>query len=160
MANEQTTNGATCYRIYIDGSWWYFDTYGEALTAAESNNITADKIQRLGNVNAAMRLLADIAYSETMGTFLAANSIHANNLFFNSMREARALLVDHYAKGQPVISVRCACCGSETKGRQWHNRDAGYGVCLQCITVLSETEKPETLRDWYGIAGVHYRVIA
>lgn len=110
--------------------------------------------------NEAMRLLADIAYSETMGAFLAANSIHANNLFFKSMREARALLVEHYARGQSVISLRCACCGIETKGRQWHNRDTGYGVCLDCITGMAGIETPETLREWYGIAGVHYRVTA
>lgn len=108
----------------------------------------------------AMRLLANISFSETMGAFIAKDSIHANNLFFNSMREARTLLANHYAPNQPIISLTCACCGTEAKGRQWHNRDNGYGVCLDCVTNLSQTEKPETLQDWYGIAGVHYRVTA
>lgn len=26
----------------------------------------------------------------------------------------------------------CACCGGYTKGRQWWNQDAGFGLCPKC----------------------------
>ena len=29
--------------------------------------------------------------------------------------------------------LTCACCGERARGRQWWNRDTGYGVCSRCF---------------------------
>jgi hypothetical protein len=36
----------------------------------------------------------------------------------------------------PARWLLCSCCGAETRGRQWHNRDTGYGLCVSCIQAL------------------------
>lgn len=56
------------------------------------------------------------------------------------------------------ISLECCCCGNRTIGRQWYNRDTGYGVCEPCATKIALTETPEYMRSTYGIYGVHYGV--
>jgi hypothetical protein len=58
----------------------------------------------------------------------------------------------------PIRHLTCACCGAETKGRQWHNRDKGYGVCSDCIETMKRRETPEHLLECYGYEGVHYNV--
>ena len=57
----------------------------------------------------------------------------------------------------PMTGKTCACCGQHTKGRQWHNRDTGYGICPACIKWqrgrhVSEAE----IRDLYGIEGINF----
>ena len=32
----------------------------------------------------------------------------------------------------PIRWLRCACCGESVRGRQWSNRDTGYGGCERC----------------------------
>lgn len=64
--------------------------------------------------------------------------------------------VDHGAA--PVIRLRCCCCGETTRGRQWWNRDTGWGLCSKCIDYCARGETPETMKDLYGVRGVHYDV--
>jgi hypothetical protein len=54
----------------------------------------------------------------------------------------------------------CACCGSETIGRQWWNRDTGYGLCTDCIDFVANSKgmMPEEMERSYGKRGVHYDV--
>lgn len=52
----------------------------------------------------------------------------------------------------------CCCCGAATRGRQWWNRDTGFGICDRCATEQAEHEEPERMRSLYGEAGVHYRL--
>ena len=58
---------------------------------------------------------------------------------------------------EPLISLTCCCCGSDTKGRQWWNRDTGYGLCNDCIEYCSVQDVPvgETARS-YGVRGMHW----
>jgi len=49
----------------------------------------------------------------------------------------------------------CCCCGKYTKGKQWWNRDKGYGLCLSCYKWISTRETPEYMKDCYGVKGVH-----
>jgi hypothetical protein len=58
----------------------------------------------------------------------------------------------------PIKRLRCACCGEDTFGRQWHNRDTGYGLCWACADSIAKKEKPEYMKQCYGIEGVHYKV--
>ena len=52
----------------------------------------------------------------------------------------------------------CSCCGGDAgKFEQWHNRDAGYGVCRKCADwILGLGETPEQFHRCYGVAGIHY----
>lgn len=54
--------------------------------------------------------------------------------------------------------LKCSCCGSPTTGRQWWNRDAGYGLCKRCIEFCSKGETPESMRECYGERGIHYDI--
>lgn len=59
--------------------------------------------------------------------------------------------------GATVRQLSCCCCGEYTRGRQWHNRDTGYGVCMPCITWMTGrgTSTDELLNN-YGAEGIHY----
>ena len=57
---------------------------------------------------------------------------------------------------KPIQTLTCCCCGEYTKGRQWFNRDKGYGLCPECAIWLSDKETPEEMRKCYGIKGEHY----
>jgi len=68
---------------------------------------------------------------------------------------------------KPVRSLECCCCGGLTRGRQWWNRDTGYGICSKCIQWLRTSRKSdrddpreseEQIRDYYGIEGIHFNV--
>lgn len=61
---------------------------------------------------------------------------------------------------RPVRSLTCCCCGSTTLGRQWHNRDTGFGLCPDCISVCSRNTEPADFERNYGVRGVHFDVEA
>ena len=60
----------------------------------------------------------------------------------------------------------CCHCGGGCVGRQWWNRDTGYGVCRSCVARVAtkpdlhdpgQTEYDTAeLRSMWGVAGVHY----
>ncbi len=59
----------------------------------------------------------------------------------------------------PVTYLECCCCGGGTRGRQWWNRDDGYGMCVACIAyVRGRGMSEEEIRDLYGIDGIHWGV--
>lgn len=58
-----------------------------------------------------------------------------------------------------VVSLTCACCFGDCRGRQWYNRDTGYGVCWRCIVwQRSRGIGEKEIKDCYGIEGVHFNV--
>lgn len=60
---------------------------------------------------------------------------------------------------KPVRRMLCAVCGAATRGRQWHNRDTGYGLCERCPAWLAgRGVSADEMRDRYGARGVHYCV--
>ncbi len=62
-------------------------------------------------------------------------------------------------RAKPIRELGCCCCGNSTKGRQWWNRDTGYGICPSCIEyVRKHGETDAEIRENYGIAGIHYGV--
>lgn len=61
-------------------------------------------------------------------------------------------------KEKPIISLVCCCCGELTRGRQWWNRDKGYGLCAKCAEWIANKEDEETMKSFYGEKGVHYCV--
>jgi hypothetical protein len=63
---------------------------------------------------------------------------------------------------QPVARPRrteCCCCGGDA-GRwlQWHNRDEGYGICLDCVTWFRQEKRytDADIQAYYGTEGVHW----
>ncbi len=80
-----------------------------------------------------------------------------------------------YAERQAAVPVRwlsCACCGESVRGRQWWNRDTGYGVCKRCADWNTErygegshADSPDPLGEHghttlalYGVRGYHFAV--
>lgn len=62
-----------------------------------------------------------------------------------------------------VMAIRrlvCACCGESTKGRQWHDRDAGYGVCASCFSETAGKQGLEEAERLYGKTGIHHSLEA
>lgn len=59
-----------------------------------------------------------------------------------------------------VQSLTCCCCGEETQGRQWWNRDSGYGLCLSCANEIEQKYGREYVIDMAGEKGWHYGVEA
>ncbi len=59
----------------------------------------------------------------------------------------------------PIRHLQCCICGARTSGRQWHNRDTGYGgPCDHCVAYVKTRTTPAEMRSNYGIDGVHYNV--
>lgn len=53
-------------------------------------------------------------------------------------------------------ALTCACCGNRCVGKQWWNRDHGYGLCPKCVPFILDRETPEELRRSYGNPGDHF----
>lgn len=59
----------------------------------------------------------------------------------------------------PIVRLYCCCCGGQTYGRQWSNRDTGYGLCRNCIPRCLAAESRDRAPSeplWYGVRGVHF----
>lgn len=52
-------------------------------------------------------------------------------------------------------TLQCACCGDNCLGKQWWNRDHGFGVCPRC----AYNEDQEEVGKMYGKPGIHYAAI-
>jgi len=59
---------------------------------------------------------------------------------------------------KPIRLLKCCCCGQLAKGRQWHNRDKGYGLCNRCAEVISKNTSCEDMQSCYGKQGIHYLI--
>lgn len=65
---------------------------------------------------------------------------------------------------EPTRNLTCCCCGASTRGRQWHNRDTGFGLCVECAKRIEAKmlakphlfDESETMERLYGVRGVHY----
>lgn len=51
------------------------------------------------------------------------------------------------------VHLECCCCGGYAPGRQWHNRDTGYGLCADCIDTCCPDQN---VTDSYGHRFVHF----
>ena len=57
-----------------------------------------------------------------------------------------------------IINLICCCCNANIRGRQWWNRDKGYGLCSSCAEWIAETETAKEMRSNYGVRGKHYDI--
>lgn len=62
----------------------------------------------------------------------------------------------------PIRRLLCCVCGAVTRGRQWHNRDIGFGLCERCADApkvyASATDNDGSMERLYGRRGEHYCV--
>jgi hypothetical protein len=79
----------------------------------------------------------------------------------NEIKETTTLKAEGAAAGKtaPIVDLRCCCCDSATRGRQWWNRDTGYGLCDDCIEYcrVADVKHGDTARA-YGIRGFHWDI--
>lgn len=55
--------------------------------------------------------------------------------------------------------MQCCCCGESTIGRQWWNRDRGYGLCVKCADwIKSKGDSDADMESCYGVRGFHYDI--
>lgn len=57
---------------------------------------------------------------------------------------------------KPVRWLTCCCCGASTRGRQWWNRDTGFGLCTSCIPLTHRNVTPAEAERLYGVRGTHF----
>lgn len=55
-----------------------------------------------------------------------------------------------------MARLTCCVCGTTAPGKQWWNRDRGYGVCLSCGEEVEKKEGVAVAQDYYGVKGVHW----
>jgi len=60
----------------------------------------------------------------------------------------------------PIRQLTCCCCGQSARGRQWYNRDKGYGLCSKCAEWIGKRESATEMYSNYGMPGFHYNVPA
>lgn len=58
-----------------------------------------------------------------------------------------------------AIALTCCCCGKSTKGRQWWNRDSGFGICPSCVDWQRKRGMDDDEeRFLFGKEGFHYNI--
>jgi predicted amidophosphoribosyltransferase len=59
-----------------------------------------------------------------------------------------------------TTNLTCSSCGERTTGKQWHNRDTGYGLCPKCVkTIKARSDySDEQMKSDYGVEGINYNV--
>jgi hypothetical protein len=57
-----------------------------------------------------------------------------------------------------VKTLICCCCDQYTAGRQWWNREEGYGLCEDCAERIEKREDSNHMTSCYGVKGIHYCV--
>ncbi len=59
----------------------------------------------------------------------------------------------------PKVSYKvCSCCGAATQGRQWPNRDKGFGLCLECVPFTARGYTASEHASIYGYRGIHFDI--
>ncbi len=58
----------------------------------------------------------------------------------------------------PIKNLVCSCCGEYIRGRQWHNRDTGYGLGSCCVDYCRRNTSEAEFVQTYGVDGFHFNV--
>lgn len=54
--------------------------------------------------------------------------------------------------------LECNCCGNGTTGKQWWNRDTGYGICTPCGEEQEKRYGLAYVEDLNGKKGVNWGI--
>ena len=90
----------------------------------------------------------------------------AQEVYFES--DPQEMTADEWEEYANVISnmskrlqrLECCCCGQITAGRQWWNRDTGYGLCNDCIELNRRGSDDRDMVSQFGYLGVNYGINA
>lgn len=55
-----------------------------------------------------------------------------------------------------VENLECSCCSNIEPGRQWQNRDQGFGLCSECVNRVRTCFNNEQFASIFGLEGYHY----
>ncbi len=66
-----------------------------------------------------------------------------------------AVPTSHPDASNPIVALKCVCCGARFQGRQFTNQDTGWGLGNCCVSHVS---RAENMARTYGIDGVHYNL--
>ncbi len=82
---------------------------------------------------------------------------------YRHRKERRLALREHARKetkmktnSTDVKTLVCCSCGGVTTGRQWHNRDLGYGLCGKCAKWIATRLTVKDMESYYGIKDINY----
>ena len=66
-------------------------------------------------------------------------------------------MLENTPRSTPLIDLKCSCCGGNTIGRQWHNRDKGWGLCSGCVgrCLKGCGNDNDEFEQLYGTRGVY-----
>ena len=135
--------------IYYEGDMANLPDAGTITKLREATKYGSKSIDILLNDGRKMKGIWLTAFDDSIGKRFWIKSD------YDTMREAKIIASMMSA---PVRYLTCACCGSETRGRQWWNRDTGYGLCLNCIKLVSSKISAEEMKSCYGYDGVNYNI--
>ena len=62
------------------------------------------------------------------------------------------------ANNEAIRHLTCCCCGGALQGRQWWNRDTGFGLCNNCISFVG-IKVDENYAQNYGYRGIHWGIM-
>jgi hypothetical protein len=72
------------------------------------------------------------------------------------MSDEQSCATDTPVKG---TYLRCCCCGGGTRGRQWWNRDTGFGLCDDCIDYVGVADVAVgATAQSYGVRGWNWDI--
>lgn len=57
------------------------------------------------------------------------------------------------------MTLICNCCGKYTKGKQWWNRDKGYGICTPCGEEQAARDGLESVELSNGKKGINWGIL-
>jgi len=101
-------------------------------------------------------IAAPIDWDEaTLGLY----SVEGDTIAYCELKNVPYALVTDDASQNELTSLErlyCSCCGGVTTGRQWSNRDTGYGLCVSCIPQCSRNQTDEEFQRTYGVRGIHF----
>lgn len=107
-----------------------------------------------GNITSTMLRVGDAYWHtyETMGT--PQSQIVAN------VREKILLQAEENGFVGDRKVLKCSCCGNHTMGRQFYNKDTGYGLCTQCLVQNSvHGADVNEMIQVFGLQGFHYATL-
>jgi len=91
------------------------------------------------------------------GTTIADNAPEVDELLDRVAQAKSTILSVLRALWTPPSRLTCCCCGASTTGRQWYNRDNGFGICRDCIDCIDMTRHTVTeCVSLYGVRGITY----
>lgn len=124
-----------------------FRPYEKAIPAKVVEIVPTNKITFVKDDNRIFYKLTGVDNKHALTTTTTGRSIMESELY-NPIEK------------KPIKSLTCNCCGGLARGRQWYNRDTGYGTCQSCIERIEASNQmsPKEIESCYGIKGVHHSI--